>query len=188
MGELKSVGLGTLRRQRAIQAAVKTRVGRLMSLSARDAGNAAVEVAILAPLLIAFLAGLLVAMRIQHGSAVVAQAAADAARQASIARSAAQAQADATSSAMTTLRDRDLHCIPSVRLDLSGFNRPVGQSGTVAASVSCTIRLSDLALPGMPGSRAVTKTRRSPIDPYRGKALGIADCELVVALNWGWGS
>ncbi|TMQ92746.1 pilus assembly protein [Actinomadura soli] len=148
-----------------------------MSLSAtsfesariRDAGNAAIEVAILAPLFIAFLAGLLVAMRVQQGSAVVAQAAADAARHASIARTATQAHADATSSALTTLRDRGLHCAPTVRLDLSGFHRPAGQAGTVAAHVTCVIRLADIALPGMPGSRTVTKTHRSPIDVHRAR-------------------
>ncbi|MUN35379.1 pilus assembly protein [Actinomadura sp. NEAU-AAG5] len=133
----------------------------------RDAGNAVVETAILAPVFIAFLAGLLVAMRVSHGSAVVAQAAADAARHASIARTAHQAKDEASTSAMHTLRDRGLHCTPSVRLDLSGFNRPVGQPATVSARVTCTIQLSDVGLPGMPGARTVTKTHRSPIDPYR---------------------
>jgi Flp pilus assembly protein TadG len=127
-----------------------------------------VETAILAPVFITFLAGLLVVMRVTHGSAVVAQAAADAARQASIARTTHQARAAATASAMYTLRDRGLHCTPSVRLDLSGFNRPVGQSATVSAQVTCVIRLSDVGLPGMPGSRTVTKIHRSVIDPYRG--------------------
>ncbi|MFB4302237.1 TadE family protein [Actinomadura sp. NTSP31] len=134
---------------------------------ARDAGNAVVETAILAPVFITFLAGLLVVMRVVHGSAVVAQAAADAARQASIARTARQAQAAASSSALRTLHDRGLHCTPSVRLDLSGFNRPVGQPATIAARVTCTVRLGDVGLPGMPGARTVTKTHRSPIDPYR---------------------
>ncbi|GGU89806.1 membrane protein [Actinomadura cremea] len=134
-----------------------------------DAGNAVVEVAILAPLFILFLAGLLIAMRIQHGSATVAQASADAARQASIARTPVQAQAAATASALATLRNRDLHCTPQVRLDLVGFARPVGESGTVSAHVTCRVRLADIALPGMPMSRTVTKTHRSPIDPYRGR-------------------
>ncbi|MBA9003046.1 TadE/TadG family type IV pilus assembly protein [Thermomonospora cellulosilytica] len=134
-----------------------------------DAGNAVVESAILAPLFVLFLAALLVAMRIQHGSAVVSQAAADAARHASIARTAAQARADATASALATLRDKGLHCTPQVTLDLSDFARPVGKEGTVTAQVRCVIQLSDIALPGMPGSRTVTKTHRSPIDPYRGR-------------------
>lgn len=140
---------------------------RRQQLRSSDAGNAVVEIAILAPVFIVFLAGLLVAMRIQHGSSVVAQAAADAARQASIARTSAQAQTAATSSAMATLHDRGLHCTPTVHLDLAGFTREVGQDATVAARVTCVIRLSDVALPGMPGSRTVTKSHRSPIDPYR---------------------
>lgn len=134
-----------------------------------DAGNAVVEVAVLAPLFILFLAGLLVAMRIQHGSATVAQAAADAARQASIARTAAHAQDAAASSALATLRNRGLHCDPTVRLDLTGFARPVGEPATVSAHVTCEIDLADLALPGLPGSRTVAKTHHSPIDPYRGR-------------------
>ncbi|SEG26186.1 TadE-like protein [Thermomonospora echinospora] len=134
-----------------------------------DAGNAVVEAAILAPLFVLFLAALLVAMRIQHGSAVVSQAAADAARHASIARTASQARADATASALATLRDKGLHCTPQVALDLSGFARPVGREGTVAARVRCVVALSDIALPGMPGSRTVTRTHRSPVDPYRGR-------------------
>ncbi|RFS85955.1 pilus assembly protein [Actinomadura spongiicola] len=142
---------------------------RLKSAFAPDAGNAAVEVAIIAPLFVAFLAGLLMAMRVQQGGAIVTQAAADAARHASIARTAAQAHKDATSSAMTTLRDRGLHCTPTVRLDLAGFHRPVGNAGSVAARVTCVIRLTDIALPGMPGARIVTKTHRSPIDIYRAR-------------------
>lgn len=138
-----------------------------MSARARDAGNAVVETAILAPVFITFLAGLLVVMRVVHGSAVVAQAAADAARQASIARTAREAHAAASTSAMRTLHDRGLHCAPSVRLDLSGFNRSVGQPAAVSARVTCVVRLSDVGLPGMPGARTVTKVHRSPIDPYR---------------------
>ncbi|WP_433476556.1 TadE/TadG family type IV pilus assembly protein [Spirillospora sp. CA-142024] len=127
-----------------------------------------VETAILAPVFIVFLAGLLAAMRVVHGSAVVAQAAADAARQASIARTADQARAAAATSAMRTLHDRGLHCTPSIRLDLSGFSRPVGRAATVSARVTCVIRLSDLTTTWMPGSRTVTKTHSSVIDPYRG--------------------
>lgn len=146
---------------------IPRRWSRQATALAGDAGNAVVETAILAPLFIALLAGLLVAMRVMHGSAVVAQAAADAARQASIARTAGQARASATASAMRTLHDRGLHCTPSVRLDLSGFHRPVGQATTVSARVTCVIRLSDLTLTWMPGARTVTKAHRSSIDPYR---------------------
>ncbi|GAA4054689.1 hypothetical protein GCM10022214_02040 [Actinomadura miaoliensis] len=90
---------------------------------ARDAGNAVVETAILAPVFITLLTGLLMVMRVMHGSAVVAQAAAYAAQQASIARTASQARAEANISAMHALRDRSaLHAARptwSVRLQSS---------------------------------------------------------------------
>ena len=135
----------------------------------RDAGNTVVEAAILAPLFILFLAGLLTGARIRNASAAVTQAAADAARQASIARTPTQASAAATASALATLRDKGLHCAPGVSLDLSGFSQPVGRPGMVSAQVTCTVALSDVAVPGMPGSRTVTKVHRSPLDPFRGR-------------------
>lgn len=134
-----------------------------------DAGNAVVEAAILAPLFILFLAALLTGARIRAASAAVTQAAADAARQASIARSPAQASSAATTSALTTLRDKGLHCAPQVSLDLSGFSQPVGRPATVTARVTCTLRLADVAAPGMPGSRTVTEMHRSALDPFRGR-------------------
>jgi Flp pilus assembly protein TadG len=134
-----------------------------------DRGNTVVEAAILVPLFIAFLAALLIGDRIRHAGAAVTQSAADAARQASIARTPQQALADATASAQATLRQEGLHCTPHVSVDVSGFNRPVGQAATVTATVTCTEQLSDVALPGMPGTRTVTKIHRSPIDAFRAR-------------------
>lgn len=149
----------------------------------REAGNAVVEAAILAPVFILFLAALLTGARIRSASAGVTQAAADAARQASIARTPAQARSAATTSALATLRDKGLHCTPQVDLDLSGFNQPVGWPGTVIARVTCRVRLADVAAPGMPGSRTVTKVHRSALDPFRGRALGFTNSEGSAAAN-----
>ncbi|TQL96596.1 TadE-like protein [Actinoallomurus bryophytorum] len=135
-----------------------------------EVGNAVVEAAILAPLFILFLAGLLTGARLQRATAAVSQAAADAARQASIARTPAQARVAATASALATLRDKGLHCAPQVHLDLAAFSQPVGRAGLISASVTCTVRLADIAAPGIPGSRTVTQTHRSPLDPYRGRS------------------
>lgn len=134
-----------------------------------DGGNAVVEAAILTPVFIMFIAGLLVAYRIMHAGDVVSQAAADAARQASIARTATQARNQATASALATLRQAGLHCTPQVSLDLSGFTRPVGQPATVSANVTCRVRLSDVTAGAMPGSRSISKTHRSPLDVYRAR-------------------
>jgi hypothetical protein len=140
--------------------------------TAGDAGNAVIEAAILAPVFIVFLAALLVAARIRGAGAAVAQAAADAARQASIARTPAQARTVAKASALATLREKGLHCTPRITLDLAAFSLTVGRSGTITAQVSCTVTLADVAAPGMPGSRTVTKLHRSVLDPFRAKDPG----------------
>jgi len=56
----------------------------------------------------------------------------------------------------------------TVTLDTSGFSRPVGTAASVAASVSCTVKLSELALPGLP-DRVVSATVTSPLDVFRGR-------------------
>ena len=54
-----------------------------------------------------------------------------------------------------------------VDLDTSAFSNPVGAAGTVAATVTCTVDLTDLVAPGVPGTRVVTSTVTSPLDTYR---------------------
>ena len=49
----------------------------------------------------------------------------------------------------------------------TGFATPVGTPATVSATVTCVVELSDLALPGVPGTRTVTVTVTSPLDTYR---------------------
>jgi hypothetical protein len=66
------------------------------------------------------------------------------------------------------LAEQDLQC-SSVQVDVetAGFAVPVGLPAHVRATVTCVVRLSDLALPGFPGSRTVTATAVSPLDTYR---------------------
>ena len=104
---------------------------------------------------------------IAHGS--VQQAAADAARAASIARTAGTAQTTAVAAARATLANQGLTCASmTVTLDTSGFSRPVGTPASVAATVSCTVELSELSLPGLP-DRVVSATVTSPLDVFRGR-------------------
>lgn len=142
-----------------------------LHILAGEGGNAVVEAAILAPVFIMFLAALLVADRIQHAEAVISQAAADAARQASIARNALQARTEAVASAQATLHQAHLHCTPQLTLDLSGFTRPIGQSASVTARVTCVVALSDITAGAMPGSRTISKSFRSPLDVFRTRSL-----------------
>jgi Flp pilus assembly protein TadG len=133
----------------------------------REAGNAALELVVLAPVLL-FLLGLVIAAgRTSVAQGSVAAAARDAARQASISLTPAAAQAAALSSATAALSQDGLDCDPVVSVDTSQFSVPVGEPASVTATVTCAVRLSDLLVPGLPGSKTLTATFTSPLDPYR---------------------
>ena len=141
---------------------------------AADDGNAALELLILAPVILALIGLVIAAGRTSVAQGSVDAAAREAARQASISLSPAAARQAALSSANAALRADGLHCKPVVTLDLlNGFNTPLGLPAQVSASVSCTVRLSDLLVPGIPGSRRLTASFTSPLDPYRSRADGI---------------
>lgn len=135
-----------------------------------ERGSATIELAILAPGLLALLGLVLVAGRIEAASSVVEQAAAAAARAASLARTpdAARARVDAT--VRESLADQGLECA-EIRsaVSLEGFRVPVGQPGVVTVSLDCAVALADVAVPGMPGHRIVSAHTSSPLDRYRAR-------------------
>ena len=49
--------------------------------------------------------------------------------------------------------------------------------GVVTVTVSCTVQLSGLGLLRIPGSETITASASSPIDVYRGDALGLGNPE-----------
>jgi Flp pilus assembly protein TadG len=132
-----------------------------------DAGNAPLELVILAPVIIMLIALVIAVGRISVATGAISAAARDAARQASISLSPAAAQAAALASADAALANDGLDCAPTVTPDLAGFAAPPGQPSTVTVTVSCTVPLADLTVPGMPGSKTLTAQFTSPIDPYR---------------------
>jgi Flp pilus assembly protein TadG len=137
-----------------------------------DTGNAALELVVLAPVLILLICMVIAAGRIAIARGSIDSAARDAARQASIARSPQDAMSAAQSSASAELADENLNCSAlSVQLPrvYTAFATPLGQPASVTATVRCTVSLSDLILPGMPGSVPLTFTFSSPLDPYRGR-------------------
>jgi len=135
--------------------------------SAREEGNAPLELVILAPVVFLLLAFVVAAGRTSIAQGSVAAAARDAARQASISLTPGAAQTAALSSAMKALGQDGLDCRPVVTVDTAGFGVPVGQPAAVSATVTCTVSLSDLLVPGLPGSRTLTATFTSPLDPFR---------------------
>ncbi|GAQ65415.1 MULTISPECIES: TadE/TadG family type IV pilus assembly protein [Streptomyces] len=133
-----------------------------------DEGSAAIEAAIILPSLIMFLCLAIAGGRLVTSGAKIDSAAEDAAREASIHRTAASAQGAAQAAAADALNDQGITCASaSVRIDTGGLSVPVGQVGTVTATVTCTVNLSDLLLPGVPGARTLTSTATSVVDQYR---------------------
>jgi Flp pilus assembly protein TadG len=138
-----------------------------------DAGSAALELVVLAPVLLLLIVLVVAAGRLSIAKSSVDAAARDAARQASIALNPSAAQQDGDASARAALRDDGLNCVTeSVTVDTgeqdgTGFAVQAGTPATVSATVSCTVPLSDLALPGLPGEHTMTATFASPLDVYR---------------------
>ncbi|MFH8698951.1 TadE/TadG family type IV pilus assembly protein [Streptomyces chartreusis] len=133
-----------------------------------DEGSAAIEAAIILPALIMFLCLAIAGGRIVISGAKIDAAAEDAAREASIHRTAGAAQAAAHTAAAESLNDQGITCAStSVAINTGGLNVPVGQVATVTATVTCTVNLSDLLLPGVPGAKTLTSTATSVVDQYR---------------------
>lgn len=135
---------------------------------ADDRGSESVELAILLPIGILVLALIVVGARIVLASDRISGVAGIAARDASIALSASSAQNIARSSAKDALASDGLHCIDiQVQVDTSGFSAPPGTNATISVNVSCTVDLSDIGVKGMPGSKTLTDSATSPLDPAR---------------------
>jgi Flp pilus assembly protein TadG len=139
----------------------------------RDVGNAALELVILAPVVLLLISFVIAAGRTSIAQGSVQAAARDAARQASIARTLGAAIAAAQASAQAELAQEGLDCSPAplVRVRAATAFAPgkIGQPATVSATVICHVPLSDLLLPGVPGSKILTANFTSPLDPYRGR-------------------
>lgn len=145
---------------------------RLIRRTPRDEdGSATLELAVLAPALLLFIIVVIFAGRVAIAGQAVQQAAEEAAREASISRSYDAAESAAGPAAERTLQQQSLQCegTPDVNThDLADeFATAVGQDAKVTVTVTCKVRLSDLAFPGIPGSRTVSATSVSPLDTYR---------------------
>jgi Flp pilus assembly protein TadG len=146
-----------------------TRLARRRDASAED-GSAAIELVILAPVLLALITLVIAAGRTSIAQGSVDAAARDAARQASISLTPGAAQAAGQASARAALRQDGLDCRPVVLINISQFaTAQPGEPAVVTATVRCTVSLSDLALPGLPGSARLQAEFTSPLDIYRSR-------------------
>lgn len=138
--------------------------------SRNERGAVAVELALLAPVVVLLLTALIFGARLWLARSAVTDAAAVAARSATLARTAGEAEQTGRSAAMRNLSTQGLTCSPSsVSLDLGAFAIPAGQPARVTARVSCTVPMGDLVLPGIPGSVTIDVSASSALDTYRGR-------------------
>ena len=125
-----------------------------MNPSWRDErGSATVEAVIGVPVFVLLILLAIMGGRVSLAKQSVDAAAADAARVASLSRDAATA--------------KSITCLDTtITVDTAALRRPAGTPGVVTATVSCTLRLADLGLPGT-ASRTITATVTSPLDTWR---------------------
>lgn len=133
-----------------------------------DGGSATLELAILGSGLLVLLSLVIAAGRIEVAGSAVEQAAASGARDASLARSPAQARTVARASASASLAEQGLTCHGlTVTVSTSGFVAAPGTPASVRVGVVCSVPLSDLGVPGLPGNKTMTASMSSAVDTYR---------------------
>jgi Flp pilus assembly protein TadG len=139
-----------------------------LSSSNKERGSATLETVIVVPAALMLILLIVFAGRYALARQAVNQAAWDAARTASIARTESEASANAHSTAKSVLDNQGLNCAANVAVDTSQFANPPGVAGVVTVFVSCTVPLADLSVPGIPEYVTLTATATSPLDTYRG--------------------
>ena len=124
----------------------------------------AVEAVLMVPLIVLLLGVMTAGFRLWQGRADLNQVAGAAARAASQARSASEAQQRINA----VLDANQLPCKdPVVGADVGVFNAPVGTSGDVSVTITCRVGYADLLVPGLPGSQQLSGSGAAPLDPYR---------------------
>lgn len=130
----------------------------------REAGAAVAEFAVVAPLLLVLLAGVVFAGRLARAEGQVEGAARDAARAAAARRTSAAATGAARAEAAAALAASGVSCRQmNVAVTTAGFQ----PGGSVTVAVTCVVSLANLDLLGIPGSTTRRATATAPIDLYR---------------------
>lgn len=143
-----------------------TRIKKL--LKTHENGSAAVEMSLYVGIFGLIIILLIMAARLSVAGDAIESVASAAARTASLARTTVEAQDRATQAAHIALDQENLNCLQlEVTINSNGLDKPLGEIGTVAATISCTVNFRDIAVPGVPGTKTLTATASSPVDAYR---------------------
>jgi len=128
-------------------------------------GTMALEMVILAPVLLLLFMFLLACGRYFQTSSLLESAARDGARSATQARSLPEAQTRVDEAVSTTMGQAIKSCKDSASGSITtGFVA----GSPLSVEVTCTINYRDLGLLGLGGDTTITKRFTSSLDPYRG--------------------
>lgn len=139
-----------------------------MTGSGDERGAAAVEAALLIPLLVFLLMACVCGWRVWWAHSQVTAAASGAARLVSLQRSPGVAQTKAAALVNADLTTSGVVCASSlVEVDDAALAQAPGITGEVSVAVTCRVGLSDLLLPGVPGTITVTSSATERVDTFR---------------------
>ncbi len=129
-----------------------------------ERGSAAVELTLLAPVLVVVLLFVVGLGRMAHARQQVESVSADAARAASLERTTTAANGVAQAAARASLDRAGLSCTAmDVGVDVSDYQ----PGGSVTVTVTCTAGLADVAMAGFPGTRRFTSSTTVPVESLR---------------------
>lgn len=137
-------------------------LGRVLRRDER--GSATAEMALLTPLLIIMLLFIVFCGRLADSKLRLDDAAHQAARAASLARTVTAARDDARAAAQSALTSAGISC---QSLDVTVETAGLRPGSTITVDIRCAVGLSDLALLGVPGDTTLSASFASPIDTYR---------------------
>lgn len=130
-----------------------------------ERGSASVELVLLTPVLVTILLLVVTFGRATSAAADVEAAARDAARAASLARSAGGATTKGQEAANASIHEAGYRCQSfEVGIDTSRFQ----PDGIVTATARCRLSLSDLSGVGLPESVTIERSFSEAVDRYRG--------------------
>lgn len=132
--------------------------------SNRESGSLVVELVVLTPVVFIIAMCTLVFGRVSNARQLVTESARAGAQAASLMPNAESAQSAAVDNAQVGTDNQAHTCVRAqVATDVSHYY----PGGYVRVTVTCSVTLSDLSVPGVPGSTNISESATAPVDPYR---------------------
>ncbi len=145
-------------------------MGWMSSLRRRlrgEEGESPVTLIGIMPVIGMILLAIIAAGRIAEAQTAVESAVGAAVREATLSRDPGTADANARVAVSRALGQRGIKCDPTVSVNAAALRNAVGVDGEASVRVQCQVPLSDLLVPGMPGSVSIDRQAVSPVDTYR---------------------